>query len=362
MERLIEKLKEIEETYHQLGEQLSSPEVLSNSNRLREISKKRSSLEETIEAFTTWKQVSQDLKDSQELIRNETDEEMRDFLTGEINRNQQELDRLVEALRVLLLPKDPLDDKDIMLEIRGSAGGDEANIFAADMMRMYMRYADSMGWRTSIVSVSESELGGVSEVVIAIQGDRVYRRLKYESGVHRVQRVPVTESQGRIHTSTATVAVMPEVEDVEIQINPGDIEIITARSGGAGGQNVNKVETAVRLFHKPSGIQVHCTQERSQLQNKEKAMQILKAKLFDIETQKQNKEITDLRRSQVGTGDRSERIRTYNYPQDRITDHRIGQNFPLGPIINGELDGIIDQLVMADQRVKLEKLAESTVA
>ncbi|MBY0402287.1 MAG: PCRF domain-containing protein, partial [Cyanobacteria bacterium] len=202
---------------------------------------------------------------------------------------------------------------------------------------------------------------GVSEVVIAIRGDRVFRRLKYESGVHRVQRVPITESQGRIHTSTATVAVMPEVEDVEITIHPNDIEIMTIRSGGAGGQNVNKVETAVRLFHKPSGIQVHCTQERSQLQNKERAMQILKAKLFDLELQKQNKEITDLRRSQVGTGDRSERIRTYNYPQDRVTDHRIGQNFPLTPIINGEMELLIDQLVMADQRTKLEKLAETSL-
>jgi peptide chain release factor 1 len=362
MERLIEKLKEIEETYHQLGQQLSSPEVLSNSNKLREISKKRAALEETIEVFNQWKQYTADLKDSQELIKNESDLEMKDFLFGEIQRLQRELDILVERIRVLLLPRDPNDDKDIMLEIRGSAGGDEANIFAADLMRMYLRYADTIGWKTEVIHTSDADLGGISEGVIAIRGDAVYSRLKYESGVHRVQRVPVTESQGRIHTSTATVAVMPEVEDVEIEINPGDIEIITARSGGAGGQNVNKVETAVRVFHKPSGIQVHCTQERSQLQNKEKAMQILKAKLFDIGLQKQNKEITDLRRSQVGTGDRSERIRTYNYPQDRVTDHRIGQNFALTPIINGELDPLIDQLAMADQRAKLEKLAENPVA
>lgn len=362
MERLIEKLQEIEETFHQLGEQLSDPEVLANSNKLREISKKRFALEETIEVFNTWKSVSQELKDSRELVKSETDPEMKAFLTSEIERNEASLEDLVSRLRILLLPRDPNDDKDIMLEVRGSAGGDEANIFAADLMRMYMRYADSQGWKTEIMSVSESELGGVSEVVIAVRGQGVFSRMKYESGVHRVQRVPVTESQGRIHTSTATVAVMPEVEDVEIHINPTDIEIITARSGGAGGQNVNKVETAVRLFHKPSGIQVHCTQERSQLQNREKAMQLLKAKLFDIEVQKQNKEITDLRRSQVGTGDRSERIRTYNYPQDRLTDHRIGQNFPLTPIIGGEMDVLLNQLVVADQRAKLEKLAETSVA
>lgn len=358
MEKLIEKLETLEATYHQLGEQLSTPEVLSSPNLMRDISKKRAALEETIEAFSVWKQVTQDLNESQEMIRNEADPDMRDFLQSEVTRLSEALQNQVEYLRILLLPKDPNDDKDIMLEIRGSAGGDEANIFAADLMRMYLRYADTMGWKTEIMSTSDSDLGGVSEVVIAIHGDQVYRRLKYESGVHRVQRVPVTESQGRVHTSTATVAVMPEVEDVEIQINPNDIEIMTIRSGGAGGQNVNKVETAVRLFHKPSGIQIHCTQERSQHQNRERAMQLLKTKLYDLELQKQNKEITDLRRSQVGTGDRSERIRTYNFPQDRVTDHRISQNFALTPIINGELEHLIDQLIVADQRAKMEKLAE----
>lgn len=358
MESLFTKLEALQANYIELGHQLSSPEVLSDSNKLRELSKRRAALEDTIEAFEAWKSMKQDHDDSVALLKGENDEDMRTFLESEIERLSTAMEAMEDKLRIMLLPKDPNDDKDIILEIRGSAGGDEANIFAADLMRMYLRYAESRRWKTDILNVSDSDHGGVSEASISVKGTDVYRILKYESGVHRVQRVPVTESQGRIHTSTATVAVMPEVEDVEIDINPADIEIMTIRSGGAGGQNVNKVETAVRLFHKPTGIQIHVTKERSQHQNRELAMQMLKVKLYEIELEKQMKEVTDLRRSQVGTGDRSERIRTYNYPQDRLTDHRIGQNFPLAKLMEGELDGLLDALVMADQQKKLEMLAE----
>jgi peptide chain release factor 1 len=355
VDHFVEKLKDIENTFKEVEEKLSDPDVIADQEKFRSLAKTRHQLQNTVDAFHQWQSVEKDIAGAQELLRGETDKEMRELCEMEVEQLKAKHIELTEQLKFLLLPTDPNDEKNIMLEIRAGTGGDEASIFAGDLLRMYLRYADKNGFVPQISSASEGELGGYKEVIVSFKGDGAFSKFKFESGVHRVQRVPATEAQGRVHTSTATVAVMPEVEEVEFELNDNDLDISTMRSGGAGGQNVNKVETAVRIVHRPSGLMVACSEERSQLQNKERAKQILRAKLHQRAIEEQNKEIYDQRKSQVGTGDRSEKIRTYNFKDNRVTDHRLNQNFSLTPILEGDLDKIIESNILSHQQKLLEE-------
>lgn len=356
---MFENLEEILIKYEDITMELASPDVTNDQRRFRNLMKEQSNLTPLVEAYTAYKKSKQDIDDSLMLLEEENDEEMREMLKEELNDAKKRVEELEESIKILLLPKDPNDEKNVIVEIRAGAGGDEAALFAAELFRMYTHYAESRRWRVEVVNADETGIGGMKEVEFMVSGQGAYSVLKYESGVHRVQRVPETESGGRIHTSTASVAVMPEAEEVEVQIDEKDIRIDVMRASGNGGQCVNTTDSAVRLTHYPTGIVIYSQTEKSQIQNKEKAFALLRAKLYDIECQKAHDAEADARRSQIGTGDRSEKIRTYNFPQGRVTDHRIGLTlYKLDKIMNGDIQEILDACISADQAAKLAKMQE----
>ena len=349
---MFEKLEAVEKRYEELTKLIADPEVISNQAEWQKAIKEHASIEDIVIKFREYKKTKQDMEEAEELMQ---DPEMKELAEGEYYSAKEQLPKIEEELKVLLIPKDPDDDKNIICEIRAGAGGEEAALFAGTLFRMYTMYAEKKHWKLEVLNENETGLGGYKEISFMITGKGVYSRLKFESGVHRVQRVPDTESSGRIHTSTATVAVLPVVEDVEIDINPSDIKMEVFRSSGAGGQHINKTSSAVRLIHEPTGIVVECQTERSQFQNRDNAMKMLRTKLYEIEKQKQDSEIANSRKSQVGSGDRSEKIRTYNYPQGRITDHRIGMSiYQMENFLNGDIDEMIDNLIAADRAEKLK--------
>jgi peptide chain release factor 1 len=349
---MLDKLKQIEEKFVSIEERMAQPEVYSDAAAYAALAKEQKQLAPVVEAYRQYMTYSRDLDSARELM---SDPEMRELAQEEFEDAKAGMERMEQELKILLLPRDPNDEKNVIVEIRGGAGGDEAALFASSLYRMYTMYAESKKWKTEIANLNDTEIGGIKEVSFIIEGEGAYSRLKFESGVHRVQRVPETEASGRIHTSTVTVAVLPEMDEVDFQINPNDLQIDTFRSSGAGGQHVNKTESAIRITHLPTGTVVECQDERSQHKNRDRAMKILASRLYEEEQRKQNAAVAAERKSQVGTGDRSERIRTYNFPQGRVTDHRIGLTlYKIEQIMNGDLDELIDALVTADQAEKMK--------
>lgn len=356
---MLEKLEALKDKYVEISEKISDPETLSDSQKLQKLMKEQAQLEPIALKYNEYMDVLNQLNDSKEMLNEKLDDDFREMVKEEVKELIEQEEQLMQDIKILLLPKDPNDEKDVIVEVRAGVGGDEAGLFAGDLLRMYLRYAERQGWKTEFLSVNDQGVGGYKEAIFSIKGKGAYSKLKYESGGHRVQRVPTTESSGRIHTSSATVAVLPEVDDIDVEINPNDVRVDVFRSSGNGGQSVNTTDSAIRLTHIPTGIVISCQDEKSQLKNKDKAFKVLKARLYDLQQQERNAELAETRKSQVGSGDRSERIRTYNFPQGRVTDHRIGMTiYKLDAFLDGDITEMIEALTTSDQAEKLNEVAE----